>query len=39
MLSILIGLVTEEELQGNRIKRYSKKVVQPSLSLEGKIPI
>lgn len=37
ILSIL-GLVTEEELQGNRIKRYSKKVVQPVLSLEGKIP-
>lgn len=35
--SISIGLVTEEELQGNRLKRYSKKVVQPVLSLEGKV--
>lgn len=35
-LFILIGLVTEEELQGSRTKRFPKKAILPVLSLEGK---
>lgn len=34
---VLIGLVAEEELQRNRIKRFSKKATLPMLSLEGKL--
>ncbi|XP_001952647.1 protein SON isoform X1 [Acyrthosiphon pisum] len=33
------GLVAEEELQGSRIKRFSKKATLPVLSLEGKHPV
>ncbi|XP_026810315.1 protein SON isoform X1 [Rhopalosiphum maidis] len=33
------GLVAEEELQGNRTKKFSKKAVLPTLSLEGKHPV
>jgi len=37
MFVSLIGLVTEEELQGNRSKKFSKKVLPAILSLEGKM--
>jgi len=36
----LIGLVTEEELaQGNRAKKFSKKVAPPILSLDGNVSV
>jgi len=34
---VLIGLVAEEELQGNRTKKFSKKATLPMLSLDGKL--
>lgn len=34
---VLIGLVTEEELHGNRLKKFPKKAVPSILSLDGNI--
>lgn len=36
-MPVLLGLITEEELQGNRSKRFSKKMAPTVLSLEGKM--